>query len=179
MKYSLFLDDDRSPGQIARVTYPDNVGWTIVRNFADFIGKISKSESAPQYVSLDHDLCTEHYNRYLVACSSGYYNYEGLSIKTGLDALKWLIRYCDVLKKPMPKVFIHSLNEFGARNMQQMLDDYMRGILPGSNLAYSRKNPQSGIIRVSSADITGPIKQVQTLQKPKPKKIVEFARFEA
>jgi hypothetical protein len=70
----------------------------------------------PDFISFDHDLSDAHYG--------GDYSKE----KTGYDFAKWLIEY-DMDTNIMPEDFaftVHSMNPVGARNIQRLLENYLR-----------------------------------------------------
>ena len=118
MKY-LFLDDERMPKDVTWVLI-GGVGhwgadWQIVRSLVDAKQWVL-ANGFPDVISFDHDLGMDHY--------SG--NYEDNT--TGLDFAKWLIEY-DMDTNTMPDDFnftVHSMNPIGARNIQSLLDNYMR-----------------------------------------------------
>jgi hypothetical protein len=121
--YNLFLDDERVPSKVTWTELP-NVPWVIVRSVESFISHISRY-GLPQIVSFDHDLADEHYARYHEANQvTGVFRYDGLTVKTGLEAAKWLVRYCETFQKPMPECYYHTRNHFGEANMREVINNF-------------------------------------------------------
>jgi hypothetical protein len=90
----LYLDDIRNP---------KSEGWTIVRNFEDFVDYINKN-GLPDEISFDHDL--------------------GEDVKTGYDCAKWLCEYCWMNGIPIPPYNVHSANPVGRDNIIGTLKSY-------------------------------------------------------
>ena len=105
MTWNLFLDDIRNP----KIDPPDGGRWVIARSYADAIHFITYM-GMPKYVSFDHDLG-----------DSGE--------DTGYDLAKWFVKEdLDGLRK-LPKDFsfnVHSANPVGAKNIQTILDNYLK-----------------------------------------------------
>lgn len=93
-KYSLYLDDERTPKTKRK--------WVVVRNYNDFKSVITK-RGLPDYISFDHDLGEE---------------------KTGYDCAKWLVDYCMDNNKQLPVFNVHSANTPGKENIQGILNSY-------------------------------------------------------
>jgi hypothetical protein len=118
MKY-LFLDDERVPADVTWVNIGDPIKngtqWNIVRSYDDAIEWVIKN-GFPDVISFDHDLGIHHY--------AGNYT-DG---KTGYDFAKWLIEH-DMNTDTMPEYFayrVHSKNPVGAKNIQTILDNYLK-----------------------------------------------------
>lgn len=97
MTYKLFLDDLRNP---------KSNDWVVVRSYDEFVECI-KINGCPSHISFDHDLG------------------EG---KTGYDAAKFLVEL-DLDTKCIPNNFnfnVHSANPIGAKNIEMLLDNYIR-----------------------------------------------------
>lgn len=90
----LFLDDVRNPKK---------EGWTIVRNYEEFINHISLN-GLPEELSFDHDLGEEQ--------------------KTGYDCAKWLCDYCWGNGLPIPDYNVHSANPVGRDNIISILQSF-------------------------------------------------------
>jgi len=117
--YNLFLDDNRKPSDVTWVELP-LVPWVVVRGCDTFISTISRY-GLPRIVSFDHDLCDEHYERYFKAKKTGAFDYNNLTVRTGLDAAKWLVKYCEMFHKLLPECHIHTRNHFGEANIREVL----------------------------------------------------------
>ena len=90
----LYLDDVRNP---------KSEGWTIVRNYEEFVKFIEKN-GLPDEISFDHDL--------------------GEDIKTGYDCAKWLCDYCWTNGLPVPTWNVHSANPVGRDNIVQLMENF-------------------------------------------------------
>ena len=90
----LYLDDVRNP---------KTNGWTIVRNYEEFVKHIEEN-GLPDEISFDHDL--------------------GEDIKTGYDCAKWLCNYCWTNGIPIPTYNVHSANPVGRDNIIGVLKSF-------------------------------------------------------
>lgn len=90
----LYLDDVRNP---------KTEGWTIVRNYDEFVKDIEEN-GLPDEISFDHDL--------------------GEDIKTGYDCAKWLCNYCWTNGIPIPTYNVHSANPVGRDNIIGILKSF-------------------------------------------------------
>jgi hypothetical protein len=121
--YNLFLDDERVPSKVTWTAIP-LVPWVIVRSYETFVSHIKKY-GLPKIVSFDHDLADEHYARYHEANElTGIFRYEGLSVKTGLEAAQWMVRYCEENNLPSPECYYHTRNQFGEANMRKVINNF-------------------------------------------------------
>jgi len=93
----LYLDDVRNP---------KTKGWTIVRNFEDFVSFIQQN-GLPDEISFDHDL-----------------GEDIKGTKTGYDCAKWLCDYCWTNGLPIPPWNVHSANPVGRDNINQILQSF-------------------------------------------------------
>jgi hypothetical protein len=103
MTYSLFIDDERDPGQRKP---PVGNKWVIVRCMSDTI-KYINSAGWPGFISFDHDL--------------------GYNEPTGHDIVKWIIEQ-DLEFETLPTGFkfdVHSQNPVGAKNIVSHLNNYL------------------------------------------------------
>ena len=73
-------------------------GFTVCRTYEDCIKMLQKNQV--EVISLDHDLGTE---------------------KTGYSICLWMVENNYIV----PKIYIHSANPVGMKNMVQILDRYM------------------------------------------------------
>ena len=122
--YKLFLDDLRIPEQAFSYTRnpiyldPD---WVIVRNYDEFV-KTIEERGIPDMVSFDHDLADEHYGLEDHVWDNCY---ELMREKTGYHCAQWLIYYCiDNKLMISKKVYIHSMNPAGAKNIESLFRTY-------------------------------------------------------
>ena len=123
--YSLFLDDNRSPGDVKWISLPI-VKWRIVRSYKDFVGIITK-ENLPVNISWDHDLSISSYQEFHRADASGEpINYTNIEEKTGYDCAKWLVSYCAERNLNLPNYTVHSWNPVGKKNIESILESYTR-----------------------------------------------------
>jgi hypothetical protein len=101
MIWRLFLDDERFPPAAT------NDLWFITRTVEDAILLI-ENYGLPTVMSLDHDL--------------------GKGNKTGYDFIKWLVdqdldNVLDLTQ--IESFYVHSQNPVGARNMNELFNNYM------------------------------------------------------
>lgn len=116
------MDDERNVADVKWMQYP-LVHWVVVRNYQEFVDVVIK-DGIPQRVSFDHDLADQHYAEYFKSVSTGKFNYDNISEKTGYHACKWLIGYCLEKKIPFPEYYIHTMNPIGYANIQSLIDSY-------------------------------------------------------
>lgn len=116
MRYKIYLDDTR---------IPILEGWTIVRNYDEFVSKVSEiGLNNIEVISLDHDLdrtamiewSRNTYDSYQI-------NYNNIKEKTGLDCAKWLIEQWKE-GKPVVEVVVHSANAIGSANIMGIINHY-------------------------------------------------------
>lgn len=98
----LYVDDERDlPIHLAEK------GWCKASSFHEAIVKLDILEF--EELSLDHDLAS-------------FYGYKEL---TGMDIVNWLVqRKMDGLYVP-PKIYVHSANPVGSRNMMETIKRYL------------------------------------------------------
>ena len=106
----LYLDD---------VRIPQTEGWTIVRNYDDFV-KWVEENGLPDVVSFDHDLAEVHYDPSTWRQSFVYHE------KTGYDAAKWICEYCWGNGLPLPDWNVHSANPVGRDNIISLLQNFQK-----------------------------------------------------
>ena len=118
----LFLDDTREPPiHLKKIFY-------IVRDYDDFVEYI-ETYGIPEIISFDHDLNLEHTNFFFE--NGGFRNppdprYENFKFKTGYDCALWLIDYCKRNNKELKKVFVHSHNLMGQRNIYNLICNFQK-----------------------------------------------------
>ena len=112
MKCLLLEDDvDRTIYSIAEYTQKKiymEYRWTIVRTFDEFKQHIIK-HGLPDVISFDHDLCKTDKTE-----------------STGLDCAKWLVDYCLTNNLVVPKIYIHSMNVVGAKNIKSIFTTFFK-----------------------------------------------------
>lgn len=101
MSYKLYLDDVR----------PVPEGWVGVNNFNDFV-KTVKKRGMPDFVSFDHDLTYAHYDNLPT------------KEKTGYDAAKWLIEYCERNGIDKINFNVHSANYIAVAAITFLLESF-------------------------------------------------------
>lgn len=123
-KHKIYLDDVRTPSP--NPTTHDISEWTIVRNYDEFIERITEiGLENIELISLDHDLGDSamaewHNNVYL----NYTLNYDNITEKTGMDCTKWLVeQWLD--GKPVVPVMVHSANAIGSANMMGYINNYL------------------------------------------------------
>jgi hypothetical protein len=130
MKANIYLDDVRTPNES---------GWTVVRNYNEFVDVVSKlGLENIEVITLDHDLGDTAMSEYFNNVSPNYkLDYNNIKEKTGLDCAKWLIdHYLDnyVTEESrsekrdsgivFPKVFTHSANPIGSANIMGYINNF-------------------------------------------------------
>ena len=132
--YNLFLDDKFLPEQIAnlpktnekdRIRYRTYI-WKIANTYEEFVN-IVKEHGIPGIVSFDHDLAEEHWD--FIYTDENWFkqddaimiDYDIFKIKTGYHAAEWLIEHCSFIGKEMPICLVHSQNEVGRKNIENLL----------------------------------------------------------
>jgi hypothetical protein len=73
--------------------------WTIVRNYNTFVNFVSEHYQEITHVSFDYDLDVD-------------IDYMG---KNGLDCALWFKHFYEEKQHPLPKIYIHSRNQFGVQ----------------------------------------------------------------
>lgn len=118
--YALFLDDRRQVYDVKWVQLSGDLNWLVAKSYGEFVSYIMDL-GLPEFVSFDHDLAEIHYK---VSIQENYepgpvYDYG--PEKTGMDAVKWLVDYCMVHKKKLPKYAVHSLNGVASQRMEDYI----------------------------------------------------------
>jgi hypothetical protein len=124
MKY-LFLDDIRNPSDVTWIDIGRDVPWNVVRSYNEAVNWVLEN-GFPNTITFDHDLGYEEWETdgttgiVVVTCAT--------EEKSGLDFAKFLIEH-DLDNSSMPADFtftVHSMNPTGTRNIQLLLDNYIR-----------------------------------------------------
>ena len=129
--YNLFLDDVRYPNgaslsdrdiNLIDASGVANNQWQIVRNYDSFVRYINKN-GLPDTVSFDHDLHFEHIRHYheVTQPTSGVIEYGNLREKTGKSCAEFLLRKWQEAGMPPMRTYIHSANQYGAKNIKEVL----------------------------------------------------------
>ena len=120
MKYSIFLDDERTISNVTWVPLPLREDYMIVRSFEAFKELVEK-HGVPEFVSYDHDLASEHYGHGL---DNDTINYSKFRERTGYDCCQFLVRKCFEAGIPHPPYQVHSMNPVGAENIRSYIESY-------------------------------------------------------
>jgi len=122
--YNLFLDDMRVPQDVFNYTGNPiflKEDWVIVRSYDEFV-KYIEEKGLPEMVTFDHDLADVHYG---VQDHVDQDYYDLCEEKTGYHCALWMINYCLDNELKLPKrVYIHSMNGPGARNINSLFTTY-------------------------------------------------------
>ena len=122
--YNLFLDDMRVPQDVFNYTGNPiflKEDWVIVRSYDEFV-KYIEEKGLPETVTFDHDLADVHYG---VQDHVDQDYYDLCEEKTGYHCALWMINYCLDNELKLPKrVYIHSMNGVGARNINSLFTTY-------------------------------------------------------
>ena len=112
----IYLDDVRTPV---------GDGWTIVRNYEQFVSTIQYiGLENIELISLDHDLGDSAMKEWHNGVTKNYaINYDNITEKTGMDCTKWLVnQWLD--GQPVVDVVVHSANAIGSANMMGYINNY-------------------------------------------------------
>jgi hypothetical protein len=111
------------PEDVTWVKLP-SAEWIIARNYADFV-TIILSKGLPEFIAFDHDLSDEHYYPITILGINDipYISYKE---KTGFDCAKWLVDFCIMNNKKLPKYVVHSMNPIGKENIEKYLENFER-----------------------------------------------------
>ena len=125
MKQRIYLDDVRTPV---------GDGWTIVRNYDQFISTIQYiGLENIELISLDHDLGDSAMKEWHYGVTKNYaINYDNITEKTGMDCTKWLVEYCIENNKPLPLYNIQSANTVGKENIDSYLKSFLKAAITHS-----------------------------------------------
>jgi hypothetical protein len=116
MKQKIYLDDVRTPV---------DTGWTIVRNYDEFVSTIGWiGFNNIELVSLDHDLGESAMKEWHNNVYQNYeLNYDNITEKTGYDCAKWLVdKWME--GKDVFDVYTHSANAIGSANIMGYINNY-------------------------------------------------------
>lgn len=114
--YKLFLDDIRTVDMVYK-NWSDK-DFIIVRNFEDF-KKTIMQKGLPEYISFDNDLGEDE---------------SGQVLPDGYHAAKWLV-YESGLDLSKLNFYVHSANPVASKQIQGLLDNYIRHLRDESNEA--------------------------------------------
>jgi len=127
---NIFLDDIRIPYEVGNYIFPVTLidqyrkeEWIIVRNYDEFCQAIEDNYPYISKISFDHDLADIHYDP-----STWIEDFE-YDEKTGLDCAKFLIDYWqnkNNTKVKFPQCYIHSMNPVGAKNIKNLINNYLK-----------------------------------------------------
>lgn len=120
-RIGLYLDDIRTP-----INSNNGIQWNIVRNYEEFKTWLNNND-LPDIISFDHDLSYEHIKDMMDQADSHddiNIHYERFTEKTGLDAAKYLVQFCEDHELDLPMCTVHSANPVGADNIINYLNNY-------------------------------------------------------
>lgn len=122
MKTLLWLDDIRNPFDKDFASYvalynpflneKHKIIWVL--SYEAFERYIAE-HGLPDAISFDHDLADEHYRQDVSP--------EEYKEKTGLDCVKWLVKYCLTTGQQLPKCIYHTANPDGKANMYGYIEN--------------------------------------------------------
>lgn len=104
----LFLDDERNPQDVTWLQYPEDVEWTVVRTFSEFVKAVTAQGF--ELISLDHDL----------------QDFSKGTEMTGYDCLKYLCTKSSYIPDCfLPQIVVHSMNPVGKANILSYWKNYL------------------------------------------------------
>ena len=119
-KINIYLDDVRTP-------IVD--GWTIVRNYEEFVSTIMyHGLENIETISLDHDLGEQSMVEYYTNVKNNYkLDYNNIvDEKTGYDCCRFLVSESMSKNIPLPQMYVHSANPIGSANMMGYINNYFK-----------------------------------------------------
>lgn len=129
MKTLLWLDDCRDPLKDDWLNFSPigkNVDVTWVKTYQEFVDNIM-IYGLPDAICFDHDLGSDVEN---LGYSIGLTKQQARGLKqrtlTGYDCAVWLIDYCISNDLRLPRYNIQSANPVGKKNIQCLLDNYIK-----------------------------------------------------
>ena len=109
----LFLDDERNPEDVTWIKYPENIDWTVVRNYTKFFYEFYRGQF--QAISLDHDIQD--------------YNDRGVEL-TGYTVLKAMLDTFITAPHGLytlpEQVLFHTQNPVGKENMESYWKNFCK-----------------------------------------------------
>jgi len=139
---ALFLDDIRDPkdgylhGEKTKLVDESGIPagcWQVVRTYDQFV-RFVKKYGVPKTISFDNDLDPSHYQVYMKAVQSGYFEWLFIQPKMGLHALDFLLKYCRTNHVQVPRIYIHTANHMARQEMVNMIQRFSEG---GSSLGHA------------------------------------------
>jgi hypothetical protein len=100
----------------------------VVTNYDEFVKHINlHGLENYECISLDHDLGEEAMQEYYRnVAPNGYLEYNNITEKTGLDCARYIVNLSMNNHIPLPKVYCHSANPVGARNIINHVNSYLK-----------------------------------------------------
>lgn len=119
------LDDIRDFTTVKFDKKYDFAEQVLVKSYETLVSTLL-SRGIPDMVSMDMDLCPEHY----IIGARNYFThlsgYEKCPTKNGLDAAKFMVSYCEKHKEKLPVVYIHSQNPAGRQAILNLINNYKK-----------------------------------------------------
>lgn len=141
---NIYLDDCRQPKESYSVGQDQvylNLPWRISRSYDHFVHLISrlyaKQGELPTLISFDHDLMPEHYANTLHQIP--YAEYKS---PCGYHAAQWLITFCGLHSKSLPRYLCHSANPDGRDNILELLKKADKPFRRGDRVKITGGNPE-------------------------------------
>lgn len=123
MSYVLILDDLRPISALKFIEKYELMEKVLVKSYEEFIN-ILNQKGLPEMVSIDHDLHPLHYKIGARNNFMSLLGYEKCNIPTGLNAAKYLIKYCQEKKLKLPVCYSHSQNPAGRQAILELIKKY-------------------------------------------------------
>lgn len=124
-KIALYIDDNRTPTET-----PEGYEWKIVRSYKEFtefiISFYRENKELPSLFSFDHDLTSEYISWYFEYPGEKIIDYSQFKTQSGFHCAVWLINACEKNNVSLENTLfaIHSINEAGADNIKEFLNNY-------------------------------------------------------
>lgn len=130
MRRLLWLDDIRNPFENKEWLSFSPIGTFVevfwVKNYSDFVDWIS-CYGLPDAICFDHDLGEDvARNKVKQGMSKRQARKEKKESRSGYDAAKWLVEYCELTNETLPLWGIQSANPIGKENIDALLSNYLK-----------------------------------------------------
>ncbi len=129
MNWVLILDDSRQLSDLKYIEEYELMEKVLVKSYSEFVATLNK-RGLPKMISMDHDLCPEHYRLGARNHFMSLLGYDKCNIQSGLDCARFLIRYCQEKKLKLPVCYSHSQNPAGRQAILQLINKYKEKYAP-------------------------------------------------
>ena len=116
------VSTDTSARKLLDVSKTQITDWVVVRTLKGFYNYIDRN-GMPDVISFDNDLDSYDYQKYADAVNGKHtYVYE-TEKGNGIEAFRYVVNYCEKNDIELPKIYVHSANEFARRIINNKLKE--------------------------------------------------------